>query len=86
MLYSVDLDERQYAMLCGDAILLSASGRHEVWSAVSVSGGWRLRADEPEAAEMREIFHIRGMADAVATIDKALAKPGARGARRGRTG
>ena len=86
MKYSVDLDERQYAMLCGDAVLLSANGRHEVWSAQSVSGRWRLSATEPEAAEMRDVFRIRGMADAVATIDRALAAPRERGARPVRTG
>ena len=85
MKYSVDLDERQYAMLCGDAVLLSANGRHEVWSALPVSGRWRLCAGEPEATEMRDVFRIRGMADAVATIDKALATPRDRGARLVRT-
>ena len=46
-----------------------------------VSGTWRLRAGEPEAAEMREVFRIRGMADAMASIDTALAAPHKRGAR-----
>ena len=81
MKYSVDLDERQYAVLCGDALLLSANGRYEVWFAMPVSGTWRLRAGEPEAAEMREVFRIRGMADAMASIDTALAAPHKRGAR-----
>ena len=85
MKYSVDLDERQYGMLCGDAVLLSAKGRHEVWSAQPVSGRWRLSATEPEAAEIRDVFRIRGMAEAVATIDKALAVPRERGARPLRT-
>jgi hypothetical protein len=84
MKYSVDLDERQYAMLCGDAVLLSTRVRHEVWSARSVAGRWLLRAGEPEATEMRDIFRIRGMVDAVATIERALAMPRDRGARRPR--
>lgn len=82
MKYSVELDERQYAMLCSDAVLLSVNGRHEVWSAMPVlSGRWRVHAGEPEAAEMRDVFRIRGMADAVAMIDRALAAPRERGAR-----
>ena len=81
MRYELDLDERQYAMLCGDAILLSASGRCDVWSARSVSGRWRLGAGERQATEMREIFRIRGMTDAVAKIDTALALPRERGTR-----
>ena len=81
MKYAVDLGERQYAVLCGDAVLLSANGRHEVWFAMLVSGAWRLRASEPEAAEMREVFRIRGMADGMASIDTALAAPHKRGAR-----
>ena len=85
MKYSVELDEQQYGMLCGDAVLLSANGRHEVWSAQPVSGRWRLSATEPAAGEIRDVFRIRGMADAVATIDKALAAPRERGARRVRT-
>ena len=72
MHYAVDLDDRQYAMLCGDASLLSAGGRKDVWSALPVCGRWRLRPGEPEAAEMRTLFLIRGMADAVAIIDKAV--------------
>ena len=75
MMYSVHLDERQYAMLCADAVLLSANGRHEVWSALPVSGRWLLRATEPEAVEMRDVFRIRGMTYAVVTIDRALAAP-----------
>ena len=81
MKYSVDLDERQYAVLCGDALLLSANGRYEVWFGMPVSGAWRLRASEPEAVEMREVFRIRGMADAMASIDTALAAPHKHGAR-----
>ena len=80
MKYSVDLEQRQYAVLCGDALLLSANGRYEVWFAMPVSGTWRLRAGETEAAEMREVFRIRGMADAMASIDTALAAPHRRGA------
>ena len=72
MKYAVDLDERQYAMLCGDVSLLSAGGRKDVWSALPVCGRWRLRPGEPEAAEMRTLFLIRGMADAAATIDEAV--------------
>ena len=81
MKYSVDLEPRQYAVLCGDALLLSASGRYEVWFAMPVSGAWRLHASEPEAAEMREVFRIRGMARAMESIDTALAAPHKRGAR-----
>jgi hypothetical protein len=72
MKYAVDLDERQYAMLCGDVSLLSAGGRKDVWSALLVSGRWQLRPGEPEAAEMRTLFLIRGMANAAAIIDKAV--------------
>ena len=72
MNYAVDLDEQQYAMLCGDVSLLSAGGRKDVWSALPVCGRWRLLPGEPEAAEMRTLFLIRGMADAAAIIDKAL--------------
>ena len=43
-----------------------------MWSALLVCGRWRLRPGEPEAAEMRTLFLIRGMADAAATIDKAV--------------
>ena len=82
MKYSVDLDEQQYAMLCGDVVLLSRKGRHEVWSAQSIAGRWLLRAALSEATEMRDIFRIRGMVDAVATIDRALAVPRDRGSRR----
>jgi hypothetical protein len=71
MNYAVDLNEQQYAMLCGDVSLLSAGGRKDVWSALPVGGRWRLRPGEPEAAEMRILFLIRGMADAAAIIDKA---------------
>ena len=69
---AVDLDDQQYAMLCGDVCLLSAGGRKDVWSALPVCGRWRLRPGEPEAAEMRTLFLIRGMADAAAIIDNAL--------------
>jgi hypothetical protein len=69
---TVDLDEQQYAMLCGDVSLLSAAGRKDVWSALPVCGRWRLRPGEAEAAEMRILFLIRGMADAAAIIDKAV--------------
>jgi hypothetical protein len=72
MNYAVDLDEQQYAMLCGDVSLLSAGGRRDVWSALPVCGRWRLLPGEPEAAEMRTLFLIRGMADAAAIIDKAV--------------
>ena len=72
MNYAVDLDEQQYAMLCGDVSLLSAGGRKDVWSALPVCGRWRLLPAEPEAAEMRTLFLIRGMADAAAIIDKAV--------------
>ena len=72
MNYAVDLDEQQYAMLCGDASLLSAGGRKDVWSALPVCGRWRLLPGELEAAEMRTLFLIRGMADAAAIIDKAV--------------
>jgi hypothetical protein len=72
MNYAVDLDEQQYAMLCGDASLLSAGGRRDVWSALPVCGRWRLRPGEPEAAEMKTLFLIRGMAEAAAIIDKAV--------------
>ena len=85
MKYSVDLDERQYAMLCGDAILLSTRVRHEVWSARPVAGRWLLRASETDAVEMRDVFRIRGMVDAVATIERALAMPRDRGSRRQRS-
>ena len=81
MKYSVDLDDRQYAVLCGDALLLSANGRYEVWLGTPVSGAWRLRASELEAAEMREVFRIRGMVDGMASIDMALAAPHKHGAR-----
>ena len=64
MNYAVDLDEQQYAMLCGDVSLLSAGGRKDVWSALPVCGRWRLLPGELEAAEMRTLFLIRGMADA----------------------
>jgi len=84
MKYSLDLDERQYALLCGDVALLSARGRHELWSAQAVSGRWRLRASEAEAAEMRDLFRIRGMLDAVAKVERALAIPRELGARRPR--
>jgi len=76
MNYAVDLDERQYAMLCGDASLLSAGGRKDVWSALPVCGRWRLLPGEPEALEMRTLFLIRGMADAAAIIDKAVLAAG----------
>jgi hypothetical protein len=76
MNYAVDLDEQQYAMLCGDASLLSAGGRKDVWSALPVCGRWRLLPGEPEAAEMRSLFLIRGMADAAAIIDKAVLAAG----------
>jgi hypothetical protein len=72
MNYAVDLDDQQYAMLCGDVSLLSAGGRKDVWSALLVCGRWRLRLGEPEAAEMRSLFLIRGMAAAAAIIDKAV--------------
>jgi hypothetical protein len=72
MNYAVDLDEQQYAMLCGDVSLLSAGGRKDLWSALPVCGRWRLRPGEPEAAEMRTLFLIRGMVDAAAIIDKAV--------------
>ena len=72
MNYTVDFDEQQYAMLCGDVSLLSAGGRKDVWSALPVCGRWRLRPGEPEAAEMRTLFLIRGMAAAAAIIDKAV--------------
>jgi hypothetical protein len=85
MKFSVELDEQQYGMLCSDAVLLSANGRHEVWSAQPVSGRWRLSASESAAGEIRDVFRIRGMADAMATIDKALAAPRERGARPART-
>ena len=76
MNYAVDLDERQYAMLCGDVSLLSAGGRKDVWSALLVCGRWRLLPGEPEAAEMRTLFLIRGMADAAAIIDTAILAAG----------
>ena len=76
MHYAVDLDEQQYAMLCGDVSLLSAGGRKDVWSAVPVCGRWQLRLGEQEAAEMRTVFLIRGMADAAAIIDKAILAAG----------
>lgn len=76
MNYAVDLDEQQYAMLCGDVSLLSAGGRKDVWSALPVCGRWRLLPGEPEAAEMRTLFLIRGMADAAAIIDKAVLAAG----------
>lgn len=86
MKYSLDLDNRQYAVLCGDAVLLSPNGRCDVWSARAVSGRWVLDATEPEVAEMRDVFRIRGMADAVLLIDRAIAAVRSRGARRGTHG
>jgi len=53
MRYSLDLDERQYAMLCSDSLLLSVSTRHDVWSAQPMSGRWRLGAGDREGWRSR---------------------------------
>jgi hypothetical protein len=67
--------EQGRTVLSGDVLLLSRNARSEVWSARPVSGRWRLHANEPEAAEIRDLLRIRGKFDAVAAIEAGLAAP-----------
>ena len=63
-------------MLCGDVSLLSAGGRKDVWSALPVCGRWRLRPGEPEAAEMRSLFLIRGWPTRRRSSTRPSSRPG----------